>query len=187
LPVPFVIAGVVAFAVVVVIIRAFLHMVMTHMLVSAVTGGIGVPLLIFVVVAFIRGLGHHTKIIMTAIEPPKPRPQLPAPAEVQPVPVREVKKLDPWTADGETWEAIVDRAERDELLRSGPREARIVRFGGCEGPACHEALDDRPWTIEVEGDDGQAGTHSFCSRECAERWQDHDYQKRAGRSGEVIQ
>lgn len=183
---PLIIAGAVALVVIVVLVRMLAHMIEAHILIWAVAGGISIPLLIFIVIAFLRGLSHHTLLSVAEIEPPKPRLQLPAPAEVQPPPVREVRKIDPWTtADGVTWQTIIEQAEREELLRSGPREARLVRFGGCEGPACREALDDRPWTLEVEGDSGKE-THSFCSRECAEQWQDHDYQERAGRAGQEI-
>src|SRR5579859_2581676 len=135
-----------ATAVLYLVTRSLTHQAATHMTFVIIAACIGVPLVILVIAAFLRGMTHHTLISVTAIEPPKPLPQLPAPAEIQPVPARVVRRLDPFTADGETWTEIVERAEREELLRSGPREARIVRFGGCEGPGCREALDDRPWT-----------------------------------------
>lgn len=172
-----------AFIAAVLVIGAIVRAVEAHAMVVIIGLGVGLPLIIAAVIAFLRGLNHHTVLQLTPLPPPPPRPQLPPPASPQPIQVSKKTRPDPWTADGPTWAEIVEQAERDELLQQGPREARIVRFGGCEGPRCHEALDDRPWVIEVEGDDGQVENHSFCSGECAQDWQDKDSAERAGRSG----
>jgi hypothetical protein len=133
-----------------------------------------------VLFAFIRGLGRHTNLVIREIEPPRARPQLPAPATPRVTQAPPVQRTDPFSADGKTWAQLVEEEERAELLRRGPREARPVHI--CKGISCYEILSDHPWAIDVEREDGQEETYLFCSRQCLEEWHQADVE-RAGRSG----
>jgi hypothetical protein len=117
--------------------------------------------------ALLRGATHHAVV---AWSPPRRTTwdeMLPLPAAPRPAALPAARK-DPFTADGIGWAELIEQAEREELLRQGPREARVIA-PGCEGPGCPEHLDGNPWQIRADTD-GHVEEHSFCSRECAESW-----------------
>jgi hypothetical protein len=124
-----------------------------------------------VVVALLRGAARHTVVawspsrVVTRDEM-LPLPAAPAPAALPPA------RHDPFTADGPAWAELIEQAEREELLRQGPREARVIA-PSCEGPGCAALLDKNPWRVRAEAG-GVAEVHSFCSGECAEEWQARD-------------
>ncbi len=149
---------------------AIVHWIAAHLLIVVLLAVSGVA----VVTALVRGLGRRTVVSAGALPPAPKRPELPAPAAPQPVP-ETAPRRDPFTSDGPAWADLIERAEREELLKSGPRERRALR---CEGPVCSESLDGQPWELAVE-DCGTEERHLFCSRECAEDWQQQDLRKRA--------
>jgi hypothetical protein len=104
---------------------------------------------------------------------------LPLPAPPEPTALPQ-GRADPFTADGPAWAELIEKAEREELLRRGPREARVIA-PRCEGPGCAEALDDNPWKVSAEAG-GRSEEHSFCSRECAEEWKLQDSGERDERA-----
>jgi hypothetical protein len=174
-----IIAAVVAAILLVVLIA---HVVAAHLLIALVGAGAFLVVLIFVVLSFVRGLSHHTVISTYQIEPPKKRPELPPPAKPQVLTGVPVQVRDPFSV-GEpgTWHDLIEAADRDELLRQGPREGRQPARA-CEGPDCNELLDDNPWTIEADRGQGKE-EHAFCSRECLDGWHRADSAEHAGRSG----
>lgn len=163
---------IIAFALAWLAIVALAHWMAAHLAISVLLVVLGVA----GVAAFFRGLTHRAVVSTAELPPPKKRPELPAPAKPQPV-LERPGRNDPWTADGPAWAEIVEREEREELLRQGPREARIIAQP-CEGPGCGQALDGNPWVIEV-GTDNETEEHSFCSRECLDGWHHHDLETRA--------
>jgi hypothetical protein len=154
------------------------HLIAAHLVLSLVIICLGVPALIAAMLAIIRGLSHHTPLIYSG---PRELPRsMPAPAGIQAAPPPG-KPADPFSADAPgAWEEMIDEADREELRRPGPREARVVSRP-CEGPACGAALDGNPWEIEVDSGDGETERHAFCSRECTDAWKRQDTGSRTGK------
>lgn len=152
-------------------LNALGHLIAAHLVISLVIICTGVPAAVAIVVALIRGLNHHVSLVYSG--PRQLTRGMPAPAEIQAVPVAG-RPADPFSADTPAaWEALIDEADREELTRQGRREARVVSRP-CEGPGCGTALDDNPWEIEVDTEDGDPETHKFCSRECVDAWKRQD-------------
>lgn len=131
----------------------------------------GLIVLAAVGLALLRGATRHAVIVWAPPERVARDRMLPSPAPPSQAAIPPVRQ-DPFTSDGAAWAELIEQAEREELLRQGPREARVIA-PRCEGPDCAEPLDGNPWKVRAEtGDDHEE--HSFCSRECAEEWQRQD-------------
>lgn len=145
--------------------------------------GAGAALVIMVVaIALVKGATRHAVVNWSPPRRLSRDEMLPLPAPRAPAAL-PAGRVDPFTADGPAWAELIEQAEREELLRQGPREARVIG-PRCEGPGCREELDDNPWKIRAEGG-ARSEEHSFCSRECAEAWkeQDSEPEERPGRRG----
>lgn len=141
-----------------------------HVIVPAVI--IGTIILGAVSLALIRGM-HHSTVIRWQHREQEHR-ELPPAAEFRPLPPAVTGRIDPFTADDtRPWELAVEEADRAELSRQGPREARPVQ-DPCEGPGCGNALDEYAWEAELEplAEGGEPETHRFCSKECTEAWRE---------------
>jgi hypothetical protein len=160
--------GAVLLIVVFAVARALAHVIEAHAALAAGIALIGIPALAGALFAIFRGTMRHV-ILSVPAHPPKPR--LPAPAPRREIEAAPERPADPFSADAPAWAQLAEDAEREELARRGPREARPLLT--CEGPGCSHVLDDEPWIVDVEGD-GRAERHSFCSGECAELWQARD-------------
>lgn len=117
----------------------------------------------------IRGARRHTVVAWAPRALPAPRRELPAPAAPVALAPAALTPQDPFTADGPAWADLIEQAEREELQKQGPREARVTA-AACKGPGCGAELDDNPWTAEFTVD-GSKEAGEFCSRECAESWE----------------
>lgn len=160
--------GAILLIVVFTVARALAHVIEAHAALATGIALIGIPALAGALFAIVRGTMRHV-ILSVPAHPPKPR--LPAPAPRREIEAAPERPADPFSADAPAWAQLAEEAEREELARRGPREAR-PRLA-CEGPGCSHVLDDMPWTVEVEAD-GHAEEHSFCSGECAGLWQERD-------------
>ena len=159
--------GIILIIVIFTVARAMIHVIEAHATLAAGIALLGIPALAGASFAVIRGTMRH--VILSA--PAKPsRPQLPAPAPRREIEAAPGRPADPFSAGAPAWAQLAEDADREELLRPGPREARPAK---CEGPGCASALGDAPWTVDAEAD-GEAELHSFCSGECARLWQESD-------------
>lgn len=138
-----------------------------------------VPVLLTVTVMILRGATRHAVRVWSPPKAISRDSMLPLPAAPRPEPPPGTTRAPFSSSSAPDWDALIEQAERAELLRSAPREARVVR-PRCEGPDCRERLDGNPWVIQVRYR-GTEENHSFCSRECAEDWQDQDAEERSGR------
>lgn len=163
-----VVLGVVLLVVVFAVARALVHVIEAHAAMYAGIALFGLPALAGAFFALVKGTMRHV-IVSVPVRPPRPR--LPAPAPRLELEAAPERPADPFSADAPAWAQLAEEAEREELARRGPREARPLR--ACEGPGCSHVLDDAPWTVDVEAD-GHAEYHSFCSGECAALWQERD-------------
>lgn len=161
------------------------HMLAGHLETVAIAAGITVAAVIVLLITVIRWAGRRTLVTRTApaLEAPKQRRELPAPARADDTrSLTPAETPQPFGSDPGTWAQIIDEADRDELKRPGPRESR-EQPALCEGPGCRAELDDMAWTIKVEVPGDEPAEHSFCSRQCLDCWQQEDIGKRAGRTG----
>lgn len=150
-----------------------------HLPLFLALGAGSVAVILGIAFALVKGATRHAVMVWS---PPRRMSRdemlpLPAPRPVAALP--PAGRVDPFTADGQTWAELVERAQREELLRQGPREARVIA-PRCEGPGCAGELDDNPWKIRAE-DGTRSEEHSFCSRECAEAWQEQDSEREGHR------
>ena len=138
------------------------------------------PVVLAITILVLKGAARHAVIAWSPPRAVTRDSMLPLPAAPQAAGPPTSGAREPFSSSSApAWDALIEQAERDELMRAAPREARVVR-PRCEGPGCRERLDGNPWVIQVQ-DRGHEEDHSFCSRECAEDWQDQDAEERSGR------
>jgi hypothetical protein len=130
-------------------LRALVHLMLLHWEIVALCAGLGLPLLVLTVRAMGKGMMHHTAVTWNVLPPARENRQLPAP--VRPA------------ASGEQAPSSFS-AELTEEPEQVP----------CEGPGCEELLGEMTWKVDaVTAEDGAepvTETHSFCSRQCADDW-----------------
>lgn len=133
-------------------VRAIAHLVMTHLLIIALAGGVGIPVLVGAGILLIKGMLHHTAISWNSLPPAQPR------GSRLPMPVRTL---------------ALDRPQ-EHVSPFSTEFAEQAEARPCEGPECLEILGEQVWTVDAltqaEGEEPVEETHSFCSRECAERF-----------------
>jgi hypothetical protein len=147
-----VVLGLFAFAVVYVALRDAAHAVAPHLLFIGTVVPTAAVVLFVLLLAIVRGANHHTRVSWPRALPPAPA------GRKLPAPVRGVVLGGPQAPAGAF---SVELAEEPEEKH-------------CEAPECPELLGEMTWTVEaVTETDGLAPvteTHSFCSRDCAERY-----------------
>lgn len=161
------VVAIVAMIIAYIALHALMHVLAAHLAMAVACTAGGAILLAAALVALMRGAMHHTVIH----HEPWARPSLPEPARRQGIPAAPAGRTDPFSSGPAAWEELAEMADREELERPGPREARIALL--CEGPECRGELGDAPWEVEVASGE-EREEHLFCSGECAAAWREAD-------------
>jgi hypothetical protein len=158
--------------VVIAAIRALVHLAEAHAAMAAGSALIGIPAVIGIAWAVMRGTMKH---VILSVPEKERRPQLPAPAAPRAIEAAPAAVADPFSSGITAWEQMVEAADREDLMRAGPRESRPRRR--CEAPGCGIVIEGEAWVVDVE-EGGREEEHSFCSGECADAWQRADQEAR---------
>jgi hypothetical protein len=173
-------AAIVVIVVAMVLVAAAVRAAGPHLPLILACGMGALVVIMAIAVALVKGAARHAVVVWSPPRRVSRDAMLPLPAPRAPLAL-PAGRVDPFTADGPAWAELIEQAEREELLRQGPREARVIA-PRCEGPGCAAELDDNPWKIRAEGG-ARSEEHSFCSRECATEWQRQDSEAQGERPG----